>query len=100
MGDLKRGAEKAVNWVGDKVGNVWHSFEEGSKQIGEALGFEKTGLTPKSDSTKRKIAASRPQIVPMPDEDELRRAQRRRLAGQVVSGRASTVLTQQDDTLG
>lgn len=89
MGDLKRG-----------VSHLWNSFKEGSKQIGEALGYEKAGVTPKSDKTKRAIAAAAPQVIPMPDEETLRRSQRKGYAGLSRSGRASTVLTQQDDTLG
>lgn len=82
------------------AGDVFESMREGSKKIGEKLGYSKAGLSPKSDATKDAEFRARPLTIPMPDEEELRRAQRRRFSGQLTSGRASTVLTQQDDTLG
>ena len=97
MGDLKR-------WGGDVlrgVGDVFESMREGSKKIGEVLGYEKAGVTPKSDATKRKLAAAIPPVIPMPDEEDLRRQRRRRLSGQAqASGRAATILSQEDDQLG
>jgi hypothetical protein len=100
MGDLKRGAKKAVKSVGDFFSDTWESFKEGSKRIGETLGYEKAGVTPKSDKTKRQIAASIPPVIPMPDEEDLRRQRRRRLAGQAGAGRAATILSEDDDQLG
>lgn len=89
MGDLKRGVKR-----------LFHSMKEGSKQIGEFLGYEKAGVTPKSDKTKRQLAAMVEPVIPIADEEELRRARRRRIASQPRGGRASTILTSEDDTLG
>lgn len=89
MGDLKRAVKR-----------VFHSMKEGSKQIGEALGYEKAGITPKSDKTKRQLDAMVEPVVPIADDEELRRARRKRIAGQPRAGRASTILTSDDDTLG
>jgi hypothetical protein len=101
MGDLKRGAKKAVSWVGDRVSEFVEFSKEGSKRLGEYLGYEKAGLSPKSDKTKREIAAATPPVIPMPDEEDLRRQRRRRLAGEAGrSGRAATILSQDDDQLG
>lgn len=40
------------------MGEVWDSFEEGSKKIGEVLGYSDAGISPESDSTKRKRKAA------------------------------------------
>lgn len=96
MGDLKRAFKRGVRsvkkWADDAL--------EGSKQIGENIGFASVGLM--SNKTKRRMAAANaePPTVPLPDEEELRRARRRRLAGQPRTGRASTILTSDEDTLG
>lgn len=88
MGTLKKMAK-----------SVWNSFEDGSKQIGEAFGG--SDITGKSDKTKRKIEAATPPVIPEADDDVLRRERRRRLAGQAGrSGRAATILSQDDDQLG
>jgi hypothetical protein len=87
---------KLVDWGGDiikGVGQATQSMIDGSKKIARGLGYGK--VVP---SLNPKIAP--PLVVPMPDEQALQEAQRRRFAGQVTSGRASTVLTQQNDTLG
>lgn len=89
MGDLKR-------WGGDVVkgvGQVTQSMVDSSKSIARHLGY---GTVVKSLNPK----APAPLIVPMPDEEALRQAERRKFSGKVTSGRASTVLTNQDDTLG
>lgn len=91
---------KLVHGVKKGFKSVWNSFEDGSKQIGEALGFESAGVTPKSDKTKAAIRANTPPTIPMADEEALRRDRRRRLAGQAERGRASTILSQEDDYLG
>lgn len=100
MGDLKRGVKSTVRSIGKKLSQTYESMKEGSKQIGEALGYEKAGVTPKSDKTKRKLAAAMPITVPVADEEELRRARRRRIASAPRAGRASTILSNDDDTLG
>lgn len=102
MGDLKRGIKSTFKSVGKKLSQTFESMKEGSKQIGEVLGYEKAGVTPKSDKTKRMLAAANmPEpVMPIADDEELRRARRRRLAGAQRSGRASTILSGDDDTLG
>jgi len=40
------------------MGEVWDSFEEGSRRIGEMLGFESAGITPPSERTKRRRRAA------------------------------------------
>jgi len=97
MGDLAKPFKKMYKWIGDKS----QDMIEGSKQIGEVLGYEQAGITPKSHSTQSTIAAARPPVIPEADDDQLRRGRRRRLAGQAGrSGRAATILSQDDDQLG
>lgn len=100
MGDLKRGFKRGLRSIKKAGKHALRSFKEGSKQIGEALGYGSVGVV--SDKTKREIAAANaPEpAIPIADEEELRRARRRRLAGQPRSGRASTILTSDEDTLG
>lgn len=96
MGDLKRGFMRGVRSAKKFVGDAW----EGSKQIAEKLGYEKAGVTPKSDSTKQQLAAMAEPVLPVADDEELRRSRRRRISSQPRAGRASTILTSDDDTLG
>lgn len=96
MGDLKRAAKRTVH----SIKKVWGDAYEGSKQIAEKLGYERAGVSPKSEKTKQQLAAMVQPVIPMPDEEELRRARRRRIASQPRAGRASTILTSDDDTLG
>jgi hypothetical protein len=102
MGDLKRGIKRGFKSVRKAVSGTWESMKEGSKKIGETLGYESAGITPKSDKTKRMLAEAnaQPPAVPMPDEEELRKARRRRIASQPRAGRASTILSSDEDTLG
>lgn len=124
MGDLKRAVKRTVRHVTDsmkntishpldainpyahfkdKVGQLSRlneSFKEGSFQIAEKLGYEKAGLSPKSEKTKQQLAAAIEPVVPIADDEELRRARRRRIASQPRAGRASTILSGEDDTLG
>jgi hypothetical protein len=87
MGDLKRAAKR-----------TWSSMWEGSKKIAEKLGYESAGVTPPSKDTL--AARAEPPVAPMPDDEELGRARRRRLAGSAGrTGRASTILSD-DDRLG
>lgn len=90
MGDLKRAAKR-----------TWGSMWEGSKKIAEKLGYEKAGATPASKDTLEARAALEPVVTPMPDDEELGRARRRKLAGSSGrSGRAATILSSDDDRLG
>lgn len=98
MGDLKRGTQRGFRSVRKAASSVFESMKEGSKQIGEFLGYEKAGVTPKSDKTKRMLADAVAPVIPMPDDEELRRARRRR--PRPSSGRAATILSGEDDTLG
>lgn len=98
MGDLKRGTKSTLRSIRKKVSQTFESMKERSKQIGEVLGYEKAGITPKSDKTKRMMAEAEPTIIPMADEEELRRTRRRR--PRPSSGRAATILSSEDDTLG
>lgn len=92
---------KLVNKITKPFKSLWHSFEDGSAQIGEALGYQSAGVTPKSDKTRAAERAAIPPVIPVPDEEALRRDRRRRLAGSVGrTGRAATVLSQEDDLLG
>ncbi len=102
MGDLKRGLRTLIHTPKKAFSNLFESMKEGSKRIGETLGYEKAGVTPKSDKTKRQLAAANtPEpVIPIADEEELRKARRRRIASQPRAGRASTILTSDDDTLG
>lgn len=100
MGDLKRGIKRGFRSIRKRVSQTWESMKEGSKRIGETLGYEKAGVTPKSDKTKRELAAMVEPVMPIADEDELRRARRRRIASQPRAGRAATILSGEDDTLG
>ncbi len=85
MGDLKR----AVGDVFQGIGDVFESARSGSKKIARALGYGSVvhQLNPK-------IAP--PPTVPMPDIDQLRLAQKKRLASQAQMGRASTILSSPD----
>lgn len=98
MGDLKRGIKKPFKWIGGQFKDAL----EGSKQIAERLGYERAGITPKSDSTKAMLAAANAgdPAIPIADDEELRRARRRRYAGAARTGRAATVLSEEDDLLG
>lgn len=90
MGDLKRGIKR-----------TWSSMYEGSKKIAEKLGYESAGVTPASKDTLAARAAMEPVVTPMADEEELRRSRRRRLAGTAGrTGRASTILSGEEETLG
>lgn len=102
MGDLKRGAKTLIRSPGHWLKNQFKSMKEGSRQIGEKLGYEQAGITPKSDSTKQMLAAANaPEpVMPIADDEELRRARRRRAGSAQRSGRASTILSNNDDTLG
>lgn len=100
MGDLKREAKRTVKSIGKKLSQTFESMKEGSKQIGEFLGYERAGVTPKSDKTKAMLAAAVEPVIPMADEDELKRSRRRRYAAATRSGRASTILSGDDETLG
>lgn len=100
MGDLKRGAKSTVKSLGKKLSQTYESFKEGSKQIGEVLGYEKAGVTPKSDKTKQMLADAVPPVMPEADDEELRRSRRKRVASAPRSGRAATILSNDDDTLG
>lgn len=93
---------KLVKDIAHGVGDAYQSMLDGSRRIGEVLtGGASSKLTGPSTHTLKAIARSRPLIMPMPDEQALQEAQRKKFAGQVTSGRASTVLTSQsDDTLG
>lgn len=87
-------AKQSIGDTTKTLGDWVQSGIDHSKRIGRHLGYGKVipSLNPKSPP---------PLVVPMPDEQTLQEAQRRRFAGQVTSGRASTVLTQQqDDSLG
>lgn len=94
MGDLKRGAKRFVG----SIKKVVKDGVEGSKQIAEKLGYGAAGV--QSDATKEAIAASTPPTIPEADDEELRRARRRRVASGARAGRAATILTSDDDTLG
>lgn len=123
MGDLKRAAGRGFRhlknsvshglstdslnpfsrdfkYIKERAGNLAGSMKEGSLQIAEKLGYEKAGVTPKSDKTKQQLASMVEPIIPMADEEELRRARRRRIAAQPRAGRASTILSGEDDSLG
>lgn len=100
MGDLKRGARSLLHRPKKWFSNVLESMKEGSRQIGEKLGYESAGVTPKSDKTKQMLADAVPPVMPIADDEELRRTRRRRAASAPRSGRASTILSNEDDTLG
>lgn len=100
MGELKRGARKLLHSPGRWFKDQFDSMKEGSRQIGEKLGYEKAGITPKSDSTRQMLASQQQPIIPLPDEEELQRNRRRRAGSAQRSGRASTILSNDDDTLG
>jgi hypothetical protein len=100
MGDLKRGARTLVRSPGHWFKNQWKSMKEGSRQIGEVLGYEKAGVTPKSDSTKQMLAANAEPVLPIADDEELKRARRRRAGSTQRTSRASTILSSNEDTLG
>jgi hypothetical protein len=82
--------KKAAKWVKKQV----RYAKEGSLQIGEALGFDQ--LIPDSNRKKRMTAGVEAPVIPLPDEEEIRRARRRRYASAPRSGRASTILTETD----
>ena len=100
MGELKRGARKLIHSPGRWFKDQFNSMKEGSRQIAEQLGYEKAGVTPKSERTKQMLADAVPPVMPEADEEELRRAKRRRVASASRGGRAATILTNDDDTLG
>lgn len=88
--------------VPNEITGFWDDAMEGSKQLGEAIGFP--GV--KSDHTKgeeEKIAAAQAEadrVMPIPDEEELKRVRRRRMSRQQGYGRSSTVLGGNSETLG
>ena len=77
MGDIKRGVKRG--WK--SMRKAWNDVIEGSQQMGEKIGLG--SVTGKSDKTKRKERAAQVAIdeanrpMPMPDEDEIERLQRR-----------------------
>lgn len=95
MGDLKRGVKRG--WK--SVRNTYDDVIEGSRQIGEKIGFSQYGL--KSDKTERKERAAQDAIdeankpMPMADEEEIERSKRRTNSAR-GSGRASTIFTDSD----
>lgn len=58
MGDVADAVGDVFSYVGRGIGSIGSSMVEGSKKIGEALGYSKAGITPESGSTKRKRAAA------------------------------------------
>lgn len=74
------------------MSKLFKSFKKGSKKILSVL----TGGASKA-ITDRPKAVPEPAPVPMPDEEDIRRARRRSLAAQANrGGRASTILTDED----
>lgn len=87
---------KLASWAGDVytgIGQVSDSFRQGSKKIGQALGYGKVfhQLNP---------TVTPPPVIPTPDTDQLRLAQKKRLASQAQMGRASTILSSDTEQLG
>lgn len=99
---VTRGA-KAV--IPNEVTGVWDDAMEGSKQLGEKIGF---GGIVQSDHTKREQqalidaanATANEPVTRMPDMDELQRLRRRAAQRRQGLGRASTVLGGGAETLG
>lgn len=105
MSDLEKGVKNVGRWIGRQADDVWDSMKEGSLQIAKGLGYEKAGITPAPKSTianrKRALEASMPKVIPMPDDEELKRTSRRRQQRR-NRGRESTILSMGGDseTLG
>lgn len=89
-----KAVKNVIKDIGHGLGDFYQDALEGSRQIGETLGYGTT-----SKKTKRRIAAAQGPVIPMPDEEEIRRARRRRYAGAQRSGRASTILSQSDEDM-
>lgn len=94
MGDVKRAVKRGWN----SLGKMWNDVVEGSKQVGEKIGLGGVVHSDKTETKQRRAreaaaAANRP--IPLPDEEELQRAARRRAARR-TGGRASTVLSEED----
>lgn len=74
------------------------------KTVGKVAGFALGGgLLGKALSGKKKAAAPEegPQIMPLPDDERIRLAKKRRIAEQMQrGGRSSTILSDPTDTLG
>lgn len=76
------------------MGGIFKSMKRTSAKLGRAMGLDTVvpGL-------RKKTAV--PPVHPLPDEEEIQRAQRRALAARAGrSGRTSTILSGADEPLG
>ena len=78
------------------MSKVFKSFKKGSTAIARALGYDKVIKPLRKKGTPPPIEGEA-----IPDEEDLRRARQRSLAAQAArTGRSSTILTDDEDTLG
>jgi hypothetical protein len=79
------------------MGNIWSGAKEGSSRIAETIGFKsfvKSNKTKNKESRKQRAIAEANRPIPIPDEESLRMARRRR--ADASTGRTSTILSDGD----